>query len=127
MGDLGKLIAAKGFKKLPKVQKIAQSGHTATMQSLGDRPPPPYESFFLSSRKNLPRFGATTSRCLRFSLAEISSRRTSTRPGRGTRRPTQESCRRRRSTSAVRQTSQPLAAPSNSRLWSEFLIRNFKN
>ena len=29
MGNLGKLIAAKGFKKLPKVQKIAQSGHTA--------------------------------------------------------------------------------------------------
>ena len=28
MGDLGKLIIAKGFKKLPKVQKIAQSGHT---------------------------------------------------------------------------------------------------
>ena len=26
--DLGKSIAAKGFKKLPKVQKIAQSGHT---------------------------------------------------------------------------------------------------
>ena len=26
--DLGKLIAAKVFKKLPKVQKIAQSGHT---------------------------------------------------------------------------------------------------
>ena len=26
---LGKLIVAKGFKKLPKVQKIAQSGHTA--------------------------------------------------------------------------------------------------
>ena len=26
--NLGKLIAAKGFKKLPKVQKIAQSGHT---------------------------------------------------------------------------------------------------
>ena len=25
---LGKLIVAKGFKKLPKVQKIAQSGHT---------------------------------------------------------------------------------------------------
>ena len=24
----GKLIDAKGFKKLPKVQKIAQSGHT---------------------------------------------------------------------------------------------------
>ena len=27
--DLGKLIVAKGFKKLPKVQKIAKSGHTA--------------------------------------------------------------------------------------------------
>ena len=27
--DLGKLIVAKGFKKLFKVQKIAQSGHTA--------------------------------------------------------------------------------------------------
>ena len=27
--DLGKLIVAKGFKKLPKVQKIARSGHTA--------------------------------------------------------------------------------------------------
>ena len=26
--DLGKLIVAEGFKKLPKVQKIAQSGHT---------------------------------------------------------------------------------------------------
>ena len=26
--DLGKFIVAKGFKKLPKVQKIAQSGHT---------------------------------------------------------------------------------------------------
>ena len=30
MGDLGKLIAAKGFKKLPKVQKIAKSGHTVS-------------------------------------------------------------------------------------------------
>ena len=29
--DLGKLIVAKGFKKLPKVQKIAQSGHTAPL------------------------------------------------------------------------------------------------
>ena len=28
VGDLGKLIVAKGFKKLPIVQKIAQSGHT---------------------------------------------------------------------------------------------------
>ena len=29
VGDLGKLIVAKGFKKLPKVQKITQSGHSA--------------------------------------------------------------------------------------------------
>ena len=28
VGDLGKLIVAKGFKKSPKVQKIAHSGHT---------------------------------------------------------------------------------------------------
>ena len=28
VGDLGKLIFAKGFKKLPKVQKNANSGHT---------------------------------------------------------------------------------------------------
>ena len=28
MGDLDKLIVAKGFEKLPKVQNIAQSGHT---------------------------------------------------------------------------------------------------
>ena len=30
VGDLGKLIVAKGYKMLPKVQLIAQSGHTAT-------------------------------------------------------------------------------------------------
>ena len=28
VGDLGKIIVAKGFKKFPKVQKIPQSGHT---------------------------------------------------------------------------------------------------
>ena len=28
VGDLEKLIVAKGFKKLPKVQQIAQSAHT---------------------------------------------------------------------------------------------------
>ena len=28
VGDLGIFIAAKSFKNLPKVQKIAQSGHT---------------------------------------------------------------------------------------------------
>ena len=29
--DLGKLIVAKGLKKLPEVQKIAQSGHTVSI------------------------------------------------------------------------------------------------
>ena len=28
VGDLGELIVATGFEKLPKVQKIAQCGHT---------------------------------------------------------------------------------------------------
>ena len=28
--DLGKLIVATGFEKLPKVQKITQSGHTGS-------------------------------------------------------------------------------------------------
>ena len=28
-GNLGKIIVAIGFEKLPKVQKIAHSGHTA--------------------------------------------------------------------------------------------------
>ena len=28
VGELGKLIVAKGFEKMPKVQKIMQSGHT---------------------------------------------------------------------------------------------------
>ena len=28
VGDLGKLIADKGFEKFPKVQLITQSGHT---------------------------------------------------------------------------------------------------
>ena len=28
VGSLGKIIDTKGFEKLPKVQKIAQSGHT---------------------------------------------------------------------------------------------------
>ena len=28
IGDLGKLIVAKGFEKLPKVQSITQSGNT---------------------------------------------------------------------------------------------------
>ena len=29
--DSGKLIVAKGLKKLPKVKKIAQSGHTGSL------------------------------------------------------------------------------------------------
>ena len=29
VGDLGKLIVAKGFKNLPKQQEIAKSGHAA--------------------------------------------------------------------------------------------------
>ena len=33
VGDLGKFIVAKGFEWLPKVQKIAQSGHTAWLSS----------------------------------------------------------------------------------------------
>ena len=32
LGDLGKLIVVKDFKKLPKVQKIARSGHTGWNQ-----------------------------------------------------------------------------------------------
>ena len=32
VGDLGKLIVAKGFKMLPKLQKIATSGHTGGKQ-----------------------------------------------------------------------------------------------
>ena len=34
LGDLGKLIVAKGFKKFPKVQKIARSGHADWEQIL---------------------------------------------------------------------------------------------
>ena len=36
MGDLGKLIGAKGFKKLPKVQYIAISGHTGTQNAAAE-------------------------------------------------------------------------------------------
>ena len=34
VGDLGKLIVAKGFKRLPKVQLIARSGHTSRVSLL---------------------------------------------------------------------------------------------
>ena len=33
VGDLSKLIVAKGFKKLPKVRKIAQYGHTGNKKN----------------------------------------------------------------------------------------------
>ena len=33
MRDLNKLIVAKGFRKSPKVQKIAKSGHTGSETS----------------------------------------------------------------------------------------------
>ena len=36
VGDLGKLIAATGFERFPKVQKIAQSGHTAQYVSTSE-------------------------------------------------------------------------------------------
>ena len=34
VNDLGKLIVAKGFEQLPKVQNIAQSGHTERYQHI---------------------------------------------------------------------------------------------
>ena len=49
-GDLGKLIVAKGFKKLPKVQKIARSGHTGS-NSIGRKIL--HEYLTLSSRGDL--------------------------------------------------------------------------
>ena len=33
LGDLGKLIVAKGFKSCPKLKKIARSGHTGYHQT----------------------------------------------------------------------------------------------
>ena len=40
-GILGQLIVAKGFKKLPKDQKIAQSGHTIAIVHWDYVPPLP--------------------------------------------------------------------------------------
>ena len=37
VGDLGQLVVAKGFEKLPKVQKIAKSGHTSLMSHLSEQ------------------------------------------------------------------------------------------
>ena len=36
VGDLAKIIVATGFEWLPKVQKIAQSGHTGPLENLYD-------------------------------------------------------------------------------------------
>ena len=49
MGDLGKLIVAKGFKKLPKVQKIAQSGHTVPIPHISCSNPT-YQLFYVEVR-----------------------------------------------------------------------------
>ena len=37
VGNLGKIIVASSFEWLPKVQKIAQSGHTDLQSKLVDR------------------------------------------------------------------------------------------
>ena len=42
MRDLGKLIASKGFKKLPKVQLTTQSGHTAYNTRITDLATTPF-------------------------------------------------------------------------------------
>ena len=53
--DWGKLIVAKGFKKFPKIQNIAQSGHTGHQSSRVPQPDisirPPAK---LSLSKHLP-------------------------------------------------------------------------
>ena len=48
--DWGKLIVAKGFKKLPKVQNIAQSGHTVQDPETVAVQKLTWTSFFYSSR-----------------------------------------------------------------------------
>ena len=46
--NLGKLIVAKGFEKLPKIQKIAQSGHTGCLSH--------FDLLQLSAKKRDHRF-----------------------------------------------------------------------
>ena len=54
---MDKLFIAKGVKKLPKAQEIAQSGHTTSVpQSL------PQETNSFSSFANMTRFGETAKR-----------------------------------------------------------------
>ena len=47
MGNLGNIIVARGFEKLPKVQKIAQSCHTGAVLY--------WSSFPLMMRANLKK------------------------------------------------------------------------
>ena len=46
VGNLGKIIVATGFEWLPKVQKIAKSGHTALKQPLPRSPVGKCETIF---------------------------------------------------------------------------------
>ena len=56
LGDLGKLMVAKGFKNLPIVQKIARSGHTAPKPPLLQRRPLLTESKVRSDSRRGPFF-----------------------------------------------------------------------
>ena len=47
--DWGKIIVAKGFKKLPEIQNITQSGHTG--YPISDLPRPPHTTFTNANRK----------------------------------------------------------------------------
>ena len=49
LGDLGKLFVAKGFKKLPKIQKIARSGHTGRSSNMFLSKKPTLGIFFIKN------------------------------------------------------------------------------
>ena len=49
--DLGKLIVVKGFKKLPKVQKIAESGHTDHVDRISVQSDEIWRNFAILARK----------------------------------------------------------------------------
>ena len=50
VGDLGKIIVATSFEWLPKVQKIAKSGHTAPFTKMLYGNPPILNALFFSIR-----------------------------------------------------------------------------
>ena len=52
-GDLDKLIVPKGFKKLPKVQNIAQSGHNVSKVIFSAASSPMFCHFFDAQRSRL--------------------------------------------------------------------------